>query len=103
MQREFDRATLLRHDPYLEPFMHNIEERHRHFRHLREQVTDGGKTPLLEFARGFDSFGLHYRPEVRDPARLPSGTRDLTRRCCRPRRKVGWSTTSGHPGLRPLR
>ena len=47
-------------DPYLEPFEDAINGRHNHALWKIDQLTDGGRRTLSDFASGYDYYGLHH-------------------------------------------
>ncbi|QBG47429.1 1,4-alpha-glucan-branching enzyme [Verrucomicrobia bacterium S94] len=49
-------------DPWLEPYMGQIQQRANHIQFVEERLT-GGKMSLDEFANGHEYFGLHFRDE----------------------------------------
>ena len=50
---------LVKNDPYLEPFEPAITGRHDHAVWKLNQLTRNGKTTLVDFANGYEYFGLH--------------------------------------------
>ena len=50
---------IVKNDPWLEPFEGAIVGRHEHALYKLNQLTDGGKQSLSDFASGYLYFGLH--------------------------------------------
>ena len=53
---------LLKNDPWLQPYAEAIEGRHNQACHKLDELTNGGKRTLGEFASGHLYFGLHRTP-----------------------------------------
>ena len=51
--------TIIKNDPWLEPYETAIEGRHQHAVDKEAELTDGGKNTLADFASGYLYFGLH--------------------------------------------
>lgn len=51
---------LLRNDEWLQPFAEAIEGRHQHALDKINELTQGGKQKLADFATGYLYYGLHY-------------------------------------------
>lgn len=51
--------NLIKNDPWLEPYSKTIEGRYEQAVSKENQLTDGGKTTLSDFASGYLYFGLH--------------------------------------------
>ena len=51
---------LLRNDEWLQPFAEAIEGRHQHALDKINELTQGGKQKLADFASGYLYYGLHY-------------------------------------------
>ena len=50
---------IVANDPYLEPYEDAIVGRHNHALWKIDQLTDGGRRTLSDFASGYDYYGLH--------------------------------------------
>ncbi len=50
---------IIENDPYLQPYSGAIEGRKRYYEQTEEQLTDGGKMKLKDFANGHLYYGLH--------------------------------------------
>ena len=51
---------IVANDPYLEPYEDAIVGRHNHALWKIDQLTDGGRRTLSDFASGYDYYGLHH-------------------------------------------
>ncbi len=51
---------IVTNDPYLEPYEDAIVGRHNHALWKIDQLTDGGRRTLSDFASGYDYYGLHH-------------------------------------------
>ena len=53
---------LVKNDSWLEPYEEAIVGRHQHALYKLDQLTNGGKQTLSDFASGYLYFGLHKLP-----------------------------------------
>ena len=50
---------IIKNDPWLTPFEETITNRHNHFLSKKQELTQGSKLSMTEFASGHDYYGLH--------------------------------------------
>lgn len=66
---------LLKNDKYLQPYAQAIEGRHQHALDKINELTDKGKTTLVDFASGHLYYGLHRQADgswvIREWAQMP--------------------------------
>lgn len=61
----FDDKALLEIDPYIEPFLSCIDERNKHYKKTKDEITANGEITLSEFARsGYKNYGFQINDKT---------------------------------------